>query len=103
MILFNGLEPAGTDDKVGDEMLAELWRCRADFANKGLPKNKTQLFYKYEWVWKNQNKNTNMEFFNRVISQRLSDGFIIVNRYSGTSNYFHLVKVVRAHKDRFKM
>ena len=68
MILFNGLEPAGTDDKVGDNMLAELWRVRADFANKGLPNNKTQLFYKHEWVWKNQNKNTNMEFFNRIIS-----------------------------------
>ena len=44
-----------------------------------------------------------MEFFNNVISQRLSDGFFIVNRYSGTSDFFHLVKIIRAHKDRFKM
>ena len=41
MIIFNGLEPAGIDEKIGDETLAELWRVRADFANKGLSKNKT--------------------------------------------------------------
>ena len=32
MIIFNGLEPAGIDEKIGDETLAELWRVRADFA-----------------------------------------------------------------------
>ena len=30
---------------------------------------------------------------------RLNDDFIIVNRYTGTNDYFHLVKVVRAYKD----
>ena len=42
-----------------------------------------------------------MEFFYRVLSMRLSDGFILVNRYTGTSDYFHLVKVLRAYKDYF--
>ena len=41
-----------------------------------------------------------MEFFHRVLEMRLKDGFIIVNRYTGTNDYFHLVKVLRAHKDR---
>ena len=31
---------------------------------------------------------------------RLNDGFIIVNRYTGTADYFHLVKVLRAYKER---
>ena len=100
MLLFNGLEPSA-GNQTGDTMLAEMWKARTEFANRGLPANRTQLFHKYDWKWKNQNVNTNMEFFNRVISQRLSDGFIIVNRYSGTSDFFHLVKVLRAHKDRF--
>lgn len=42
-----------------------------------------------------------MEFFNRVLAMRLKDGFIIVNRYTGTSDYFHLVKVLRAYKEPF--
>ena len=42
-----------------------------------------------------------MEFFYRVLGMRLCDGFILVNRYTGTSDYFHLVKVLRAYKDYF--
>ena len=44
------------------------------------------------------NEKTNMEFFNRVLTMRLQDGFILVNRYTGTSDYFHLVKVLKAYK-----
>ena len=43
-----------------------------------------------------------MEFFNRVLELRLRDGFIIVNRYTGTSDFFHLVKVLKAYKDGVK-
>ena len=52
MLLFNGLEPSA-DNKIGDDMLAEMWKVRADFAFKGLPANRTQLFHKHDWVWKN--------------------------------------------------
>ena len=43
-----------------------------------------------------------MEFFYRVLDERLQDGFIIVNRYTGTSDYFHLVKVLKAQKEKAK-
>ena len=80
--------------------LHDMWQVRLEYGKKGLPPNRTQLFHQYEWTWSNANRKTNMEFFNRVLKMRLEDGFIIVNRYTGTSDYFHLVKVLRAYKDK---
>lgn len=98
MLLFSGAEPIRSD--IVHTSLHDMWQVRFGFGRQGLQPNRTQLFHQFDWRWENPNKKTNIEFFSRVLDMRLKDGFIIVNRYTGTSDYFHLVKVLRAYKDR---
>lgn len=80
----------------------ELSKTRSGFSKSGLPISRAQLFHKHEWQWVNKNKKTNMEFFYGVLQQRLNDGFVVVNRYQGTNDFFHLVKVLEARKNPYK-
>ena len=62
----------------------ELKKIRQQFLKCGLQSDRTQLFYKKEWNWINENKNTNQEFFYQILEQRLDDGFIVINRFQAT-------------------
>lgn len=50
------------------------------------------------WEWVNQNINISLQFFQRVLNQRLKDGFVMVNRYNETSDYYHMIKVIQGEK-----
>ena len=101
MLLYQGIEPITLE--FAHRALYEMWRVRSDFSRKGIAPSRAQIFHSQVWRWENLNKSTNVEFFNKVVEQRLSDGFIIVNRYTGSSDFFHLVKVLKAYKDKIKM
>lgn len=77
----------------------EISKLRHDFHRNGLQKERAEVFYQQSWEWANPNMNISLQFFQRVLEQRLKDGFLIVNRFSETSDYFHLIKIIKAEKE----
>ena len=73
---------------------------RQRFLFCGQNPDRNQLFYKHEWKWSSPNSNTNRELFLHILEQRLSDGFIVVNRFHCSTKFCHLIKILRASKDR---
>ncbi len=55
------------------------------------------ICYHKNWIWKNENKNTNTDFFLILMKQRIKEGFYYINR--GCDNHKYLfVKLLPALK-----
>lgn len=55
------------------------------------------MSYHKQWVWKNENRNTNKDFFEIIMKQRIKEGFYFLNRGCST-NKFLFIKALPAYK-----
>lgn len=92
-LLFNDSKLQSTNSR------SELEHLRNRFERFGLKMGRAEIFHYQSWEWVNQNTNINLQFFQHVLKQRIKDGFVLVNRYRETSEYYHLIKVMKAEKD----
>ena len=61
-------------------------------------KQRNICYHKY-WIWKNENVNTNKDFFEILIKQRIKEGFYFINRGCDNDKYL-FVKMIPAYKQR---
>ena len=57
------------------------------------------ICYHKNWVWKNENKNTNQDFFEIIMKQRIKEGFYFVNRGMDNEQYL-FIKILPAFKNK---